>query len=1131
MTRSAAESSSDTAWGEDIGPVGPIGAEARGLADPAPMNAMLQNLVTLAALLVSPQEAPAQDPAAPRPFAAALPTSTLMVATIGEVEPHLDALRRTALFKLVEALPIPAEARADFAELVSRARAVTGLDEDQLLGLVRHGVSVALTEIDAKGQPHGLLSAHLADAQVYAAALERAAPRLGLTEIGAHGDSTLWTLRMPELHLAMCVHGDRLFVASHGQDLLDALARFDGNAGTALVDQPTFRQFKKATSGTAQPLLHCFARTDLLFGEMRKRMTSPQMEKAGQYVDALRLERIASVGYAVHVENGRFVDQVRVHFPLPREGLLGALLGSGTALSPADARLVPPGVTSFTIAHVKLQAVVREVLSLLDSADPTAAAAAKQGLSNIRQSTRVDLESDILRSLGEKLVILQWPGQATSIDVAVVVETTDAFRLQESLGRLLKAMRLPIRTRNWQGHEIREISGTATSPRFAVLKRHLVVALSEESMRSTLTQLGTPVPNSTAQEFLANTPEGATAASWTALGPIAESVLAQIRHSATPQPIVEVLEKALHGIAGDMETYVALDENGASLHTASPTGNLAAVAGVAIVASIALPNLIAARAAAESTPQVRPTADLTELVCVIAAAQRTRLEEDPEAQYGDLTELVTDSLLDGKHLGQLIGPGLYRHGDHLVAILLPETTAERATHFAVMAWPADGKQGSLIAATPDHELLINDVLASSEGIRMVQPTDIFLNGRFGSALSPGWRAAPTATVAVQPVTDSSADQEVMRAILAAEKAKPTTAPEAVLQALQSANPRVAARAAYALGQLRASEAVPRLCEMIESHPDSEVRHHAMAAASKMKDPRTLQTSLRALESDDLALRTLAAANLGALRSAESTNELLALVGRDQTGEPGDASTDRVAAVLALTDLGSHRSLVPASAAVTFEDPALGEALAYMFQTLSPKMEPKDESLALMAVLPHPCKLLRRYAIQRLGQLRDPATKSALEGRLGGEDDESLRTLVEVSLNAVRGTPSVAGGAGTLESVQEKAAELLSSAKTQWQKLDINQRAMVAAGGGGTLVLAGAFLFLRGRRRRKRSGEQWASMAAPSEGFGDHVAMDHDYGEAYDPEADHLDDQAWIGDDDDERYEEATTGGGRNAGRR
>ncbi len=148
--------------------------------------------------------------------------------------------------------------------------------------------------------------------------------------------------------------------------------------------------------------------------------------------------------------------------------------------------------------------------------------------------------------------------------------------------------------------------------------------------------------------------------------------------------------------------------------------------------------------------------------------------------------------------------------------------------------------------------------------------------------------------------------------------------------------------------------------------------------------------------------------------------------------------------------------------------------------------------------------------QRLGQLRDPATKSALEGRLGGEDDESLRTLVEVSLNAVRGTPSANGESSPLDTVKDKATEAWTSAKAQWAKLDSTQRAMIAAGGGATLVLAGAFLFLRGRRRRKRAAEQWASMAAPSKGFGDHVSVEENYAEAYDPEGF---EEVAVGDDD------------------
>ena len=154
---------------------------------------MLQNLITLAAFLAPPQESQAQDPAGTRSFAAALPASTLMVATVGEVEPHFGAWRGTVLYRLLQAAPIPPEARAGFAEFTSRARELTGLDEDQLFAVVMHGVTVALTRVDESNRPHAVLSARLVDAQVYAAALERAAPRLGLSHTGDHGGSALWT--------------------------------------------------------------------------------------------------------------------------------------------------------------------------------------------------------------------------------------------------------------------------------------------------------------------------------------------------------------------------------------------------------------------------------------------------------------------------------------------------------------------------------------------------------------------------------------------------------------------------------------------------------------------------------------------------------------------------------------------------------------------------------------------------------------------------------------------------------------------------------------------------------------------------------------------------------------------------
>jgi hypothetical protein len=117
-------------------------------------------------------------------------------------------------------------------------------------------------------------------------------------------------------------------------------------------------------------------------------------------------------------------------------------------------------------------------------------------------------------------------------------------------------------------------------------------------------------------------------------------------------------------------------------------------------------------------------------------------------------------------------------------------------------------------------------------------------------------------------------------------------------------------------------------------------------------------------------------------------------------------------------------------------------------------------------------------------------------------------LLEVSLQAVRG--GHAAGDGTLSALTEKASEIWTVVVERWNALDATQRGTVAAGGGGILVLLVAFSFWRGRRRRRLAGEQWASMAAPSKGFSDHVAIDRDDPDYGDEEGDGAFEEAGAG---------------------
>jgi hypothetical protein len=256
----------------------------------------------------------------------------------------------------------------------------------------------------------------------------------------------------------------------------------------------------------------------------------------------------------------------------------------------------------------------------------------------------------------------------------------------------------------------------------------------------------------------------------------------------------------------------------------------------------------------------------------------------------------------------------------------------------------------------------------------------------------------------------------------------------------------------------------------------------MWALLQFKDGRAKPVALKALESEDEHLRTLAAALLGTLRAQDATSALLGVLTAERA-TPTDG--DRAQAMLALADIGDPTHLLSAAAAVSSGSPTVIESLLFMFQTLSPRLPKDQEAKVLVAVLGHAQPMLRRYAVQRLGELREPSTTRALEGRLASEDRE-LRPLIEVSLAAVRGgTVGDAGdgtGDGFWAKARVKAREAKAAAVKWWTSAPMGQR----YGALGVAVLA--LLALVGirlaaaRRRRRQSAESWAAMTGPSAGF-------------------------------------------------
>jgi len=321
---------------------------------------------------------------------------------------------------------------------------------------------------------------------------------------------------------------------------------------------------------------------------------------------------------------------------------------------------------------------------------------------------------------------------------------------------------------------------------------------------------------------------------------------------------------------------------------------------------------------------------------------------------------------------------------------------------------------------------------------------------------------------------------------AAERAGAKADPVVLAELASSPNQKVAARAAFLLGRIDGEKATTALGEVVTASPHASARVQAMNALLRRGDATSVQAAIRALEDGDLAVRTLAAQLLGKLRRPAAVDPLLAMLERDRTAPANEPkrsddppkATDLQAALVALQDLGAKEHLLRAATAL-HERPAtgVGDALSYLFQNLSPKLDHKTEVTVLVAVLGHREPLLRRYAIGRLGVLADPTTASALEGRLANETE--LRPLVEVALSQVRHDPTAQTNEG-VQKVLETAKGVAAQAKARWNALPEQGRWIVAGSPVSLLVLFFVVGRWRRSRRERQSADATMALVAPSE---------------------------------------------------
>lgn len=300
--------------------------------------------------------------------------------------------------------------------------------------------------------------------------------------------------------------------------------------------------------------------------------------------------------------------------------------------------------------------------------------------------------------------------------------------------------------------------------------------------------------------------------------------------------------------------------------------------------------------------------------------------------------------------------------------------------------------------------------------------------------------------------------------------------DALTDLLEHEDDVVAGRAAWLLGEWLVVDRARDLATCTLRHSSASVRLQALAALDRLRDDATIDAIASATTDADVAVRALAAQAL-ARRGAEVAKAPL-LVLLDQHGkERGTGkATDVAAALVGLADARATESLLAAARAVRFASSETGTALAFLFQSLSPRLSASEEVSTLVAVLDHPEPLLRRYAIQRLGEQRDPASAEALAARLATESEE-LQPLVRISLEQVRGDATAP--ADLAERAKHNALSLVRLLEREWNSLEKGTKISAGAAAGVFAVGLAMIVVARRRARHAEAAREATALVAPS----------------------------------------------------
>jgi len=160
--------------------------------------------------------------------------------------------------------------------------------------------------------------------------------------------------------------------------------------------------------------------------------SAPQVQKS---LGALGLEKVTMLVGAMSVADKGLLSRCKIFSPAPHRGLLAVF--NGKPLTPADLAALPADSDFACMARVDLANILARIKEIGSVLTPDAVEQINAGLNGIRQETGIDVEKDLLASLGDTWSLTMAPSQGGMFTgVCATVSIKDAKKLQETIDKI-----------------------------------------------------------------------------------------------------------------------------------------------------------------------------------------------------------------------------------------------------------------------------------------------------------------------------------------------------------------------------------------------------------------------------------------------------------------------------------------------------------------------------------------------------------------------------------------------------------------------------------------------------------------------------------------------------------------------